>query len=218
MSAFPKNNINTVTRVPRRAVYEREVVNAILDEGIMCHAGLIQNNQPVVIPTMYARDGDAVIIHGSTESRLMQYSGSGQPICLTVTLSDGLVLARSLYNHSMNYRSVVLFGCGSLIEVESERVAALERLSQHIIPGRWGDARVPNAREVEIAAVARITIESASAKVRTGPPIDFQHDYELDVWAGVIPMRTSFGPAENDSKLSSGIAVPHYVRDYQRGQ
>jgi nitroimidazol reductase NimA-like FMN-containing flavoprotein (pyridoxamine 5'-phosphate oxidase superfamily) len=202
--------------VPQRGHHDKDTIYRILDEGLVCHVGLVEDHQPVVIPMNYARRDDALILHGAPASHLLKYIQAGHPVCVTVTLLDGLVLARSAYHHSMNYRSVVVFGRGRLIEAEEEKLAALEILSEHILPGRWRDARKPNRQELDATAVVSINIESASAKVRTGPPVDDEEDYQLPVWAGVVPIQQQALPPVSDPRLRKEVRVPTYVSQYRR--
>ena len=171
----------------------------------------------MVIPTLHARDGDQILLHGATTSRLLRYAATGAPLCITVTLVDGLVLARSIFHHSINYRSAVLFGCGVLIEDEAAKLAALARFTEKLIPGRWDDARMPNAVELKATAVVAVTIESASAKIRTGPPKDDEEDYALSVWAGVLPLHQSVGEPLPDPAARTEIRVPDYIVNYRQG-
>lgn len=205
-----------VIREPDRGVYDRETVYRILDEGFLCHVGFAVDGQVFVIPTSYGRKDSEVYIHGSAASRMLRQMKAGVPVCVTVTLLDGLVLARSVFNHSMNYRSVVILGTATLVEAPAEKLAALRVLSEHIIPGRWGDARQPNERELNATSVLRVPIEEFSAKVRTGPPIDDEEDYAFPTWAGVIPLRMSVGDAVADPRLDTPRPVPDYVRNYSR--
>src|SRR5271165_3482647 len=182
MSTDVDNSTRTrVVREPQRAVYDRHAVNQILDEAFLCHVGFVANSdaQPYVIPTSYGRDGDTLYIHGSAASRMLRNLDQGIPVCVTVTLLDGLVLARSLFNHSMNYRSVVILGKATLVEDAEEKLAALRVLSEHIIPQRWDDARQPNERELKATSVLRVPIEEFSAKVRSGPAVDDEEDYSF---------------------------------------
>jgi len=218
MSEFPITERNQVKRVPKRGQYDRDTVYRILDDGLICHVGFVQDGQPVVIPTLYARRGDTLILHGAKTSRMLQYIQAGHPVSVTVTLVDGLVVARSVFHHSMNYRSVVLFCRGRLIEPDGEKLQALAVLTEHILRGRWQDARQPNRKELDATSVVAIAIESASAKVRTGPPVDDEADYSLPVWAGVIPFRQQALPPINDPQLGRGIPVPGYVTRYDRTQ
>jgi len=205
-----------VVREPQRAVYDREAAYRILDEGFICHVGFVLDGQPFVIPTSYGRRDGNLYIHGSAASRMLRNLKEGVPVCLTVTLLDGLVLARSVFNHSMNYRSVVILGKATLVEDRDEKLAALRILSEHILPGRWDDARQPNEQELKATSVLRLPIEEFSAKVRNGPPIDDEEDYAFPTWAGVIPLEMIAGVAVNDPRLDSGRTVPEYVRDYSR--
>ena len=216
MSNFEKTDLNRVRRLPKRGHYDKETIYSIIDEALICHVGLIHEGQPVVIPTIHARMGDDILIHGASTSRLMNNSGEGNPLCITITHLDGLVLARSAFNHSMNYRSVVLYGKGSFIADNEEKISALEAFTEKLVPGRWNDARQPNAKELKATHVVKIPIDLASAKIRTGDPGDDKPDYELDVWAGVIPMRTVFGEVISDPVLREGINIPDYIKAYIR--
>lgn len=205
-----------VRRIPKRGAYDRETIYQILDEAFICHVGFTADGQTFVIPTGYARAGDTLLIHGSAASRMMRNLAGGIEICLTVTLTDGLVLARSAFNHSMNYRSVVVFGRAELIDDETEKREALRLFSEHVIPGRWDDVREPNAKELKATTVLSLPIEEASAKVRTGNPIDDEADYALNVWAGVLPLKTAIGEPEKDARLKEQIALPDYLSNYKR--
>jgi hypothetical protein len=207
-----------VVREPQRAVYDREVVNRILDEGFICHVGFAVDGQPFVIPTSYGRHEDVLYIHGSAASRMLRNVSGGIPMCVTVTLLDGLVLARSIFNHSMNYRSVVVLGKGTAIEERDEKLAALRLLSEHIIPGRWNEARQPNEKELKATTILRVPITEFSAKVREGPVIDDEEDYAFPVWAGLLPLNLVPGRPVNDSRLAEKIAVPDYVKSYSRSK
>jgi uncharacterized protein len=205
-----------VVREADRAVYDRETVYHILDEGFLCHAGFVVDGQPFVIPTSYGRKDASLYIHGSAASRMLRQMKDGVPVCITVTLLDGLVLARSVFNHSMNYRSVVILGKATLVEDAAEKLAALRILSEHILPGRWDDSRQPNERELKATSVLRVPIEEFSAKVRVGPPIDDEEDYSFPTWAGVIPLEMKTGEPINDARLPLGTEVPEYARNYTR--
>jgi hypothetical protein len=205
-----------LVREADRAVYDREVVNQILDEGFLCHVGFVVDGQPFVIPTSYGRKGDSLYIHGSAASRMLRQMNEGVPVCVTVTLLDGLVLARSIFNHSMNYRSVVVLGKATLVVDLAEKLEALRLLSEHIIPGRWADSRQPNERELKATSVLRLPIEEFSAKVRQGPVIDDEEDYSFPTWAGVVPLKTKVGEPIADARMGENIGVPGYVRDYSR--
>jgi uncharacterized protein len=205
-----------VVREPERAVYDRAMVYRILDEGFICHVGFTMNSQPFVIPTSYGRKEATLYIHGSAASRMLRQMKDGVAVCVTVTLLDGLVLARSVFNHSMNYRSVVILGKATLVEDPEEKLAALRVLSEHIIPSRWDDVRQPNDRELKATSVLRVPIEEFSAKVRTGPPIDDEEDYSFPTWAGVIPLKMEVGAPITDAGLSPAREAPTYVKNYAR--
>lgn len=206
-----------VIREAERGVYDREVAYRILDEGFLCHIGFVSDGQPFVIPTSYGRKGDSLYVHGSAASRMLRQMKDGVPVCITVTLLDGLVLARSVFNHSMNYRSVVILGKATLVDDAAEKLEALRLLSEHIVPGRWDDARQPNERELKATSVLRVPIEEFSAKVRTGPPIDDEEDYSFPTWAGVVPIEMTMGTPVNDERLdSTRHMVPEYIRQYSR--
>src|SRR5215469_16834385 len=190
-----------VVREPDRGVYDRETVYRILDEGFLCHVGFVADGQPFVIPTSYGRQDANLYIHGSAASRMLRnMQKEGTSVCVTVTLLDGLVLARSVFNHSMNYRSVVVLGKAELVDNPEEKLSALRVLSEHIVPGRWDDARQPNERELKATSVLRVPIEEFSAKVRTGPPIDDEEDYSFPTWAGIIPLAIVSQPPVDDSR------------------
>ena len=201
-------------REAHRGLYDRETVNQILDEGLMCHVGFVADGQPYVIPTLYGREGNVLYIHGSVASRMLRNLQGGLPVCVTVTLVDGLVLARSVFNHSMNYRSVVILGKATLVDDPAEKLAALRALSEHVVPHRWDDARQPNEKELKVTSVLKIPIEEFSAKVRVGPPIDDEEDYSVPAWAGVIPLEMRTGEAIADERCSREF--PEYLRRYSR--
>lgn len=203
-----------VVREPQRAVYDRDAVNQILDEAFLCHVGFVVENQPYVIPTSYGREGDILYIHGSAASRMLRNLDQGVPVCVTVTLLDGLVLARSVFNHSMNYRSVVILGTATLITDPAEKLAALRALSEHIIPDRWDDARQPSEKELKATSVLRLPIDEFSAKVRGGPPIDDEEDYSFRTWAGVIPLEMAMRGAIRDDRCEEEF--PAYLNNYSR--
>ena len=205
-----------VTREPERAVYDRAAAYQVLDEGFICHVGFVVDNQPFVIPTGYGRSGDNLYIHGSAASRMLRNLEQGIAVCVTVTLLDGLVLARSIFNHSMNYRSVVVLGTAVAVEDSAEKLQALRALSEHILPGRWEESRQPNERELKATLVMRLPITEYSAKMRTGPPIDNEEDYSFLTWAGVVPLQMVAGSPINDPKLDPKTPVPSYVPSYSR--
>jgi uncharacterized protein len=206
-----------LVREADRAIYDRESAYRILDEGFLCHVGFVADGQPFVIPTSYGRTGDSLYIHGSAASRMLRNLKEGVPVCVTVTLLDGLVLARSIFNHSMNYRSVVVLGKAMLVDDPKEKLEALRLLSEHIIPGRWADSRQPNERELKATSVLRVPIEEFSAKVRMGPVVDDEEDYSFPTWAGVVPLQMIAGAPINDSRLDPAREVPAYARNYSRG-
>lgn len=216
MSESTPTERTRVVREADRAVYDRETVYRILDAGFICHIGFSVDGQPFVIPTAYGRKDANLYIHGSAASRMLRQMKNGIPMCVTVTLLDGLVLARSVFNHSMNYRSVVILGKATLVEEPEEKLAALRVLSEHIIPGRWDDARQPNERELKATSVLRVPIEEYSAKVRTGPPVDDEEDYSFPTWAGVVPLEMKVGVPIEDPRLNATQQLPTYVRAYSR--
>jgi nitroimidazol reductase NimA-like FMN-containing flavoprotein (pyridoxamine 5'-phosphate oxidase superfamily) len=215
-AAFDPTPRTTVRRVPGRASYDRDVIYRILDEGLVCQVGFVVEEQPYVIPMSYARRGNELILHGSGESRLLKSLGEGSPTCVTVTLLDGLVLARSALHHSVNYRSVVVLGVAQPIHDPEEKRDALRCLVEHAVPGRAKDARPPSEEEVAATTVLKIPIKEASAKTRSGPPSDAEADMHLPVWAGVLPFRTVAIEPEPDATMMPGIDVPRYVTDYRR--
>ena len=205
-----------VVRESERGIYDREAAYHILDEGFICHVGFAVDGQPFVIPTSYGRKDANLYIHGSAASRMLRQMKEGVAVCVTVTLLDGLVLARSVFNHSMNYRSVVILGKAILVDDPEEKLTALRVLSEHILPGRWDDARQPNERELKATSVLRVPIEEFSAKVRKGPPIDDAEDYAFPTWAGVVPLEMKVGEAIDDPRLNPKQEVPKYARNYVR--
>ncbi|HZQ68336.1 MAG TPA: pyridoxamine 5'-phosphate oxidase family protein [Terriglobales bacterium] len=205
-----------LVREPQRAVYDRAEAYKILDEGFICHIGFVADGHPFVIPTGYGRAGDNLYIHGSAASRMLRRLDQGVQVCVTVTLLDGLVLARSIFNHSMNYRSVVVLGTANAVEDPAEKLEALRLLSEHIIPGRWAESRQPNEKELKATLVMKLPIEEFSAKVRKGPPIDDAEDMSFPTWAGVLPLKTSVDAPVYDPQLDPATAVPEYVRNYSR--
>jgi nitroimidazol reductase NimA-like FMN-containing flavoprotein (pyridoxamine 5'-phosphate oxidase superfamily) len=207
-----------VAREPQRAVYDRDTVYRILDEGFICHVGFAVDGQPFVIPTSYGRKDASLYIHGSAASRMLRQMKDGLSICVTVTLLDGLVLARSVFNHSMNYRSVVILGKATLVEDPEEKLEGLRSLSEHILPGRWDDARQPNEQELKATSLLRLPIDEFSAKVRTGPPIDDAEDLTFPTWAGVVPLEIKAGEPINDPLLEPPRDVPEYARNYTRAR
>ncbi len=214
---FPRTDRTTLKRLPKRGVFDRESVYGILDEGFICHVGFAVDSRPFVIPTGYARVEDRLYIHGSQASRMLRTLAGGVDVCVTVTLLDGLVLARSAFHHSMNYRSVVIFGRATIIEDKETKVAALFAFSEHVIPGRWAEVREPTQNELTATTVLSLELAEASAKVRSGPPLDDEEDYSLQVWAGVIPLHLAAGEPIKDPLLPSDIETPSYILNYKRG-
>ena len=199
-------------RHPERGAYERATIDAILDEALICHVGFVHEEQPYVIPTIHARDGDSLYLHGSPGSRMLRRLRAGIDVCVTATLLDGLVLARSVYNHSMNYRSVVVVGRAREITDRVEKLRAMESVVEHVVRGRWRDARQPSEAELKATTILALPLDEASAKVRSGGPTDAEDDLTLDVWAGVIPLSLRAGPPVPDNEL----ALPPYVERYAR--
>lgn len=216
MSATTLTNRTKVRRLPDRGRYDRDTINAILDEGFICHVGFVVDGQPYVIPTGYARVDDHIYIHGSAASRMLRNLSQGIDVCVTVTLVDGLVLARSAFHHSINYRSVVILGKADLVAGSDEKNRALEAITEHIVPGRWADVRWPNELELKATTVLKLPINEASAKIRTGDPKDDEEDYAMDVWAGVLPIDLTTGTPVGDARLDPEVAVPTYVSGYRR--
>lgn len=220
MGTFPTTARTTVRRLPKRGVYDKTTVYSILDEGFLCHVGFVMDGQPFVIPTGYVRSGDTLYIHGSAASRMLKTTADGVDICATVTLVDGFVLARSAFHHSMNYRSVVVLGKARLVTDEQEKRVALHCFTNHIVPGRWEETRQPVAQELKATSVLALPIEEASAKVRTGPPIDDEEDYALTVWAGVVPLETHLGSPVPDPRLLPDVPEVdlHRFTRFQNGR
>lgn len=207
---------HTVRRLAERADYDRETVYAIIDEALVCHVGIADGPQPFVIPTLHARDGDRLLFHGLKGGRLLKHIQAGNEICVAITLLDAIVLARSAFHHSMGFRSAVLFGTGTLIEDPQEKLEALRTFSEHIVPGRWDDARAPNDKELRMTSVVALSIADASAKIRGLHPSDDEEDYALPVWAGHIPLELTAGAPVDDPKLAGGLEAPAYARGYRR--
>jgi nitroimidazol reductase NimA-like FMN-containing flavoprotein (pyridoxamine 5'-phosphate oxidase superfamily) len=208
-----KSHRSKINRLPSRGYYDKETINQIIDEALYCYISFVHNDQPYIIPTIHARMGDRIVLHGAKGSRLLKHIAGGNKVCVGITLMDGLVLARSVFHHSMNYRSVVLFGKGKVLEDKGKKLEALKEITEHLIPGRWEDARKPNEKELNATTVISIDIDEASAKIRTGHPIDDEEDYNLSVWAGLIPISQKFDSPENDPKLNEDIALPNYIRE-----
>jgi nitroimidazol reductase NimA-like FMN-containing flavoprotein (pyridoxamine 5'-phosphate oxidase superfamily) len=216
MSQLSQTERTTLKRLPKRGSFDRGVINAILDEGFICHVGFIADHKPVVIPTGYARVDERLIIHGSQASRMLRALGKGIDVCVTVTLIDGLVLARSAFHHSMNYRSVVIFGRAHVIDGREDKLAALRALSEHMIPGRWDYVREPSERELQQTTVLSVPLTEASAKIRIGQPVDDDEDYDLPIWAGILPLRMSVEDAVADPLLRMDVEIPAHVLSYRK--
>ncbi len=216
MTKYTRTRKTRIKRLPKRGHYDHETIHRILDEALICHVGFVENGQPYVIPINFARVDDNLILHGAKASRLLKHIEAGNPVCVEATIVDGLVLARSVFHHSVNYRSVVLFGTGRAIEDEHEKMAALEAVTEHLIPGRWREARLPNRKELNATRVVSIKIDEASAKVRVGPPIDEQEDYVLPIWAGILPLHEIPASPIRDELQSTNFPLPGYIAGYSR--
>ncbi len=204
----------TVKRLPARGCYDKAVVHQILDQGLVCHIGFVVDDQPFVIPTLYVRLGETLYVHGSPASRMLRALDGGARACVTVTLVDGLVLARSAFHHSMNYRAVVVFGQPTLVTEPDEKTRVLKGMTDHLIRGRWQDIRHPSPEELKRTLVLAIPIEEASAKIRVGPPLDDEEDYALDCWAGVVPLALAALAPIPDPRLPESIKAPAYATEY----
>jgi uncharacterized protein len=201
-------------RIPDRGSHDRATINQILDAGFLAHVGFCMDGQPFVIPTLYGRDGERLYLHGSAASRMLRELETGVAACVTVALVDGLVLSRSAFEHSMNYRSVVAFGTARKVVDPEQKVKSLRVIAEHLIAGRWADVRGPSEQELKATTVLQFSIEEASSKVRSGPPLDNENDYGLPVWAGVLPLEMKSRPPIPDDKLGAGITLPDYIRRY----
>jgi nitroimidazol reductase NimA-like FMN-containing flavoprotein (pyridoxamine 5'-phosphate oxidase superfamily) len=213
---FAKTARNQVKRHPERGQYDSTTIYPIVDEALICHVGFVQDNQPYVLPTLHARQGDTILLHGAKGSRLLRHVEAGGEVCIAITLLDGIVLARSAFSHSINYRSVVVFGRGEIIADDHDRLQALAAFTERLIPGRWADVRQPSGVELKQTSIVAVAIESASAKIRTGPPKDAEDDLALPVWAGVLPLYQTSGSPIAAPGLPAGIEVPDNLRDYTR--
>jgi nitroimidazol reductase NimA-like FMN-containing flavoprotein (pyridoxamine 5'-phosphate oxidase superfamily) len=216
MTHFTPTERTQVRRLPARAAYDSETVFRILDEGLICHVGFVAEGQPFVIPTGYARVGETLYIHGSAASRMLRTLAGGVQVCVTVTLLDGLVLARSAFHHSMNYRSVVILGRATLVEDPEEKMKALTAFTNHIVHGRWADVRPPTDAEMKATTVLALPLEEVSAKIRTGPPKDDEADYALPIWAGVVPLKLTPAAPIPDPALKQPLEPPSYAKNYAR--
>jgi uncharacterized protein len=216
MSKFQPTQRTQVKRLPDRGAYDSETVFKILDEGLICHVGFLADGQPYVIPTGFARVEDTLYIHGSAASRMLRTLAEGVQVCVTVTLLDGLVLARAAFHHSMNYRSVVILGRATLVSDRAEKIEALEAFTEHIVRGRWNDVRLPTEAELKATTVLALPLAEVSAKIRTGAPKDDAEDYELPIWAGVVPLTITAGAPIGDPRLNAGLEPPAYAKKYSR--
>ena len=217
MNDFAVTERTRVKRIHERGHYDRETVHAILDAGMICHMGFAVDGKPFVVPTAYWREDDTIYVHGSSASRTLRSLRGGIEVCIAVTHVDGLVLARSGFHHSINYRSVMIFGTAELVEDADERMAALKAFMDRVTPGRWDEVRPPDAQEFKATMVLRVPLVEVSAKVRTGPPIDDDDDYALPCWAGVVPLGTATGQPIPDPKLPDGVPVPDYATNFKLG-
>lgn len=205
MDNYTPTSRTKVRRLPKRASYDKLAVHSILDQGFICHVGFAVESQPYVIPTVYARDGDTIYVHGSAVSRMLRTLTQQVPVCITVTLLDALVLARSAFHHSLNYRSVVMLGNARLVDGSDEKLRALHLITNHVVPQRWEEARSPNALELRQSSVLGLALEEVSAKIRSGPPLDDDEDYALPVWAGLVPVETRLGTPVDDGRVLAGV-------------
>lgn len=212
MEKYDIQEKNRVKRVPKRASYDKETVHEILDDNFLCNVAFNGEETPFVIPTIYGRKGDSIFLHGSVKSRLMNKVGEGIPVCISVTMVDGLVLARSVFHHSANYRSVVLFGRAIEVTDDKKKNEAFEAITENVLKGRWNEARQPTQKELDVTAVMEVKIETASAKVRTGGPIDDKEDYDLNIWAGVLPINSVYGAAITDELSKKELDVSQSVK------
>jgi nitroimidazol reductase NimA-like FMN-containing flavoprotein (pyridoxamine 5'-phosphate oxidase superfamily) len=216
MSQFVPTERTQVKRLPKRGHYERETVYSILDTAFVCHVGFSVDGQPFVIPTNYGRSGDTLYLHGSAASRMLKTLSGGVPVCVTVTHVDGLVLARSAFHHSVNYRSVMILGKAQLVQDPAEKMDALRIFTEHVMKGRWNDVRIPTEQELKATIVLSLPLEEVSAKVRTGGPVDDEGDYMLPVWAGVLPLETVAKPPLPDAQRKNDPPIPEYLKNYKR--
>jgi hypothetical protein len=215
MDNYPPTSRTKIRRLPKRGSYDKLAVHAILDEGFICHVGFAVDAQPYVIPTVYARAGDTIYVHGSAVGRTLRTLTQGVPVCITVTLLDGLVLARSAFHHSINYRSVVMIGSAHLVDAKDEKMRALQLITDHVVPGRWDEVRWPNELELKQTSVLALPLAEVSAKIRSGPPVDDDVDYALPIWAGVVPVGTRLGAPKDDGRVLPevpAIALERFTR------
>lgn len=213
---FPQTDRTAFGRLPERGSHDVDAAYAILDEALFCHVGFVFDGKPAVIPTIHARDGDRLVLHGSVASRMMRTLKQGVDVCVVVTILDALVMARSAFHHSMNYRSVVVYGRARLVEDEEGKLAAMAAVTEHVSRGRWSDARQPNEKEIQATMIIEVPLTEASVKMRSGPPGDDAEDMELDVWAGLIPVSTEFAAPIAAPDLNESVNLPDYLTDYTR--
>lgn len=216
METFAPTERTQVRRLPKRGAYDRETVYKILDEALVCHVGFVAHGQPFVIPTGFGRKGDTLYLHGSAASRMLGEAARGIPLCVTVTLIDGLVLARSAFHHSVNYRSVMILGSAREVEAEDEKLGALRIFTEHMVPGRWDVVRQPSAQELKATTVLALDLVEVSAKIRTGNPVDDDPDYALPIWAGIVPLKLTPAAPVADPKLTHTLEAPEHARNYKR--
>jgi nitroimidazol reductase NimA-like FMN-containing flavoprotein (pyridoxamine 5'-phosphate oxidase superfamily) len=214
MTTYDVTARNRVLRLAKRANYDADEVYAIVDAALVCHVGYAIDGQPYAMPTLIARDGDTLLLHGASKSRTLLHAGAGNPICITVTHTDGIVLARSAFNHSINYRSAMIYGSGRLVTDPDEKSQALFRFTEKLLPGRWDDIRPMNAQELKATGVVAVAIDNASAKVRTGMPVDEPEDVDLPYWGGIIPVRQQLGDPIADSHVPADMPAPGYLLEY----
>ncbi len=211
-----KTEKSKVKRIPKRGFYDKETIYRILDNDFVCQIGFIYNNYPVVIPTIYGRKDDMLYFHGASVSRMLQTLEKGIQISLNVTRTNGIVLARSAFHHSLNYESVTIFGNATLVDIEEDKIKALHIITDYIIPERWEEVRAPNKKELNVTKVLQLKIEEASAKIRAEGVGDDKEDYKLDIWAGILPIERNYGTPINDDKLKEGIAIPKSVKNLMK--
>jgi nitroimidazol reductase NimA-like FMN-containing flavoprotein (pyridoxamine 5'-phosphate oxidase superfamily) len=214
MEALQPTERTRLKRMPQRGSYDREIVYQIIDNALFCHVGFVHNDAPFVVPTLHVRIGERLYVHGSAASRMLRTAAGGIPLCVTVTHVDGLILARSAFHHSINYRSAVILGAAEEVTDHDAKLRALHALVEHVLPGRWQDARPPHPKELAATSVLSLPITEASAKIRTGGPSEEAEDYALPIWAGVIPLKMTTGAAVADDRLMGGVEVPEYVANY----
>lgn len=212
---FQKSKRTKINRLPARGHYDKETINNIIDTTYFCHVSFVIDEQPFIIPAIHARIDNTIVLHGAKTSRMRNHIIDGNEVCIAFTIMDGLVLARSVFHHSMNYRSAIVYGKGRAVKDFGEKEKAFQSITNHILPGRWEDARRPNKKEIDSTSVVSINIEEASAKIRTGPPLDDEDDYSLSIWAGVLPLQVNKRIPVEDPKLEEGIILPEYIENFK---